>query len=254
MDTILQLTDINKVFNADSDQPRVVLKDLNLEIKENQFVCILGTSGSGKSTILRLISGLEQPTAGQVLYRGRPYTAPSKEIGFVFQDYSLMPWLSMKENIKLGLKFTKIPKDEQDRIVEKYLKMIGLWDFRDAKPHELSGGMQQRVAIARSLANNPDIILMDEPFGALDAFTRIIMQEELLKIWSQDKKTILFVTHSVEEAVFLADRVILLSSNEGQIYEDIDIDIPRPRDRSSQEFNELDKYLLEKYEVLSKRK
>lgn len=254
METILQLTDIKKEFNADSNHPRVVLKNLNLDIKENQFVCILGTSGSGKSTILRLISGLEKPTAGQVLYRGQPHTSPSKEIGFVFQDYSLMPWLSMKENIKLGLKFTKIPKNEQEMIVEKYMKMIGLWDFRDAKPHELSGGMQQRVAIARSLANNPDIILMDEPFGALDAFTRIIMQEELLKIWSQDKKTILFVTHSVEEAVFLADRVILLSSNEGQIYEDIDIDLPRPRDRTSQEFNELDKYLLDKYEVLSKRK
>lgn len=251
MEPILELKNVDKTFTKENEQPLHVIDQLNLEIYENEFICLLGPSGSGKSTILRLISALEKPDQGEILYRGKPYLKPSSSIGFVFQDYSLMPWLSVKENIQLGLEFSKKSKREQEEIAEHYIQMVGLNKFANAKVYELSGGMQQRVAIARSLANNPDIILMDEPFGALDAFTRIILQRELLKIWSEEKKTVVFVTHSVEEAVFLADRIILLSNRTGNIYEELEVELERERDRASQEFNEINKYLLEQYEYLS---
>ena len=210
MEPILELKNVDKTFTKENEQPLHVIDQLNLEIYENEFICLLGPSGSGKSTILRLISALEKPDQGEILYRGKPYLKPSSSIGFVFQDYSLMPWLSVKENIQLGLEFSKKSKREQEEIAEHYIQMVGLNKFANAKVYELSGGMQQRVAIARSLANNPDIILMDEPFGALDAFTRIILQRELLKIWSEEKKTVIFVIFSVEEAVFLFYRFIVL--------------------------------------------
>lgn len=251
MEPILELKNVDKTFTKENEQPLHVIDQLNLDIYENEFICLLGPSGSGKSTILRLISALEKPDQGEILYRGKPYLKPSSSIGFVFQDYSLMPWLSVKENIQLGLEFSKKSKREQEEIAEHYIQMVGLNKFANAKVYELSGGMQQRVAIARSLANNPDIILMDEPFGALDAFTRIILQRELLKIWSEEKKTVVFVTHSVEEAVFLADRIILLSNRTGNIYEELEVELERERDRASQEFNEINKYLLEQYEYLS---
>ena len=251
MEPILELKNVDKTFTKENEQPLHVIDQLNLEIYENEFICLLGPSGSGKSTILRLVSALEKPDQGEILYRGKPYLKPSSSIGFVFQDYSLMPWLSVKENIQLGLEFSKKSKREQEEIAEHYIQMVGLNKFANAKVYELSGGMQQRVAIARSLANNPDIILMDEPFGALDAFTRIILQRELLKIWSEEKKTVVFVTHSVEEAVFLADRIILLSNRTGNIYEELEVELERERDRASQEFNEINKYLLEQYEYLS---
>lgn len=251
MQPILELKDVYKTFTKNNESPLTVLEGLNLQVYENEFICLLGPSGSGKSTILRLISALDTPTKGEILYHGKPYVKPSSSIGFVFQDYSLMPWLTVKENIQLGLKFSKKNKGEQESIAEHYIDMVGLNKFSDANTYELSGGMQQRVAIARSLANNPEIILMDEPFGALDAFTRIILQRELLKLWSEDKKTIIFVTHSVEEAVFLADRIILLSNQTGNIYEEVKIDLERERDRASHEFNVLSKYLLNQYEYLS---
>jgi len=165
-----------------------VLKDINIEINENEFVSIVGSSGCGKSTLLRIMSGLEKSTKGRILYLNKPLNKPIKEIGMVFQNYSLMPWLSVEDNIGLGLKFKRLSKNEQEEIVNEYLQIIGLNYFRKSYPHQLSGGMQQRVAIARTLANDPDIVLMDEPFGALDAYSRIQLQKELLKTWEKKKK------------------------------------------------------------------
>lgn len=247
---ILMIKNITKAFAMENSQ-LTVLDNLSLDVYENEFVCILGPSGSGKSTLLRIISGLLSPNQGEILYRNSAYTKPSSKIGFVFQDYSLMPWLTVQQNIELGLTFTGVPKTKQEEISQHYLELVGLSSFRDARPYELSGGMQQRVAIARSLANNPDILLMDEPFGALDAFTRIILQKELLKIWSEERKTVLFVTHSVEEAVFLADRIVLLSNRTGNIHDIVEVKLDRERDRSGYKFNQINKYLLEQYVQLS---
>lgn len=235
---------LDKVFQSQNNMEINALTDLNLRVAKNEFVCILGPSGCGKSTLLRIIAGLEKASRGTVFYNGREYTRPGQEIGMVFQSYSLMPWLTVLDNIALGLEFARVPKDQRMATAQKYLDMIGMSDFGKALPHELSGGMQQRVAIARALANDPDVLLMDEPFGALDAYTRILMQKELLRIWEQHRKTILFVTHSVDEAVYLADRIILMSSSPGRIKKEIEVNISRVRERSNPRYGELTAELL----------
>jgi len=235
---------LEKVFHSQNDMEITALTEMNLSVPENEFLCILGPSGCGKSTLLRIIAGLEKASSGKVFYNGREHTKPCREIGMVFQSYSLMPWLNVLDNIALGLEFASVSKPERMAIAREYLDMIGMSNFGKAFPYELSGGMQQRVAIARALANNPDVLLMDEPFGALDAYTRIIMQKELLRIWEQRKKTILFVTHSVDEAVYLADRIILMSGNPGRIKKEIAITIPRVRERSNPRYGELTSELL----------
>ena len=175
---ILQIENVGKTFITDNFQNHLsVLKNINLSIEENEFVCILGPSGCGKSTLLRIASGLETATSGQIFYKGEPHSKPRREIGMVFQNYSLMPWLNVYDNIGLGLDFKKVRKKERESLIDEHLEMIGMTKFAKSYPYELSGGMQQRVAIARALANNPDIVLMDEPFGALDAYTRIVLQK-----------------------------------------------------------------------------
>jgi NitT/TauT family transport system ATP-binding protein/sulfonate transport system ATP-binding protein len=249
---IINVENISKTFFSEGRKNDLkVLEDINLEVNENEFVCIVGPSGCGKSTLLRIMSGLEKATKGRVLYHNKTLIEPIKEIGMVFQNYSLMPWLNVENNIALGLKFKKISKNEQQEIVDEYLQIIGLNDFRKSYPHQLSGGMQQRVAIARTLANDPDIVLMDEPFGALDAYTRIQLQRELLRIWEHQKKTIIFVTHSVDEAIYLADRIILMSKQGGAFHSDIRVDIPRERERSNIKYAELNQALLEEFEKLN---
>lgn len=249
---IITVENISKTFVSKGKKKDLeVLDNINLEINENEFICIVGPSGCGKSTLLRLMAGLEKATKGRVLYRGNPLSEPIKEIGLVFQNYSLMPWLNVEDNIALGLKFKGVSKNKQKEIVDEYLEIIGLNDFRKSYPHELSGGMQQRVAIARTLANDPDIVLMDEPFGALDAYTRIQLQKELLRIWENHKKTIVFVTHSVDEAIYLADRIVLMSRRRGAIYRDISVDIPRERERSDIKYAKLNQELLEEFEMLN---
>ncbi len=251
---IINVENVSKTFVSEGGKKALnVLEDINLEINENEFVCIVGPSGCGKSTLLRIMSGLEKATKGRVLYLNKPLNKPIKEIGMVFQNYSLMPWLNVEDNIALGLKFKKVSKNEQLEIVDEYLQIIGLNGFRKSYPHELSGGMQQRVAIARTLANDPDIVLMDEPFGALDAYTRIQLQKELLHIWERKKKTIVFVTHSVDEAIYLSDRIILMSKQHGAIYRDISIDIPRERERSDINYAKLNQELLEEFEKLNNK-
>ena len=193
-------------------------------------------------------AGLESATEGEVIYRGKPISGARREIGMVFQNYSLMPWLNVRDNIALGLNFAGIGKKERLEQAEYYMEMIHMQDFAKAFPYELSGGMQQRVAIARALANDPDVLLMDEPFGALDAYTRIVLQQELLSIWEKHKKTILFVTHSVDEAIYLSDRVIFMGAKPSRIEKEFLIDMPRIRHRSNPRYGELTEEMLALFE------
>lgn len=190
----------------------VALNGVSLDIKENEFVCVVGPSGCGKSTILNIVSGLLEPTSGTVTCNGKPIKGTSSERGVVFQQYALFPWLTVRKNIEFGLKLQKKSKSEMREITDKYLKIVDLEDFADSYPKELSGGMKQRVAIARAYAVNPEILLMDEPFGALDAQTRTQLQSELLLTWEQEKKTCMFITHDIDEAIILAQRVVIMSA------------------------------------------
>jgi len=232
----LSVRDVNKVFQVGTERVEA-LHHVNLDVNKGEFVCLIGASGCGKSTLLRIIAGFEEPTTGEVLVHGRPVTGPGSDRGMVFQDYALFPWMTVRDNIVFGPRQRRPPKAEIDDIAAEFLKLVGLERFADRYPSQLSGGMKQRVAIARVLANNASTLLMDEPFGALDALTREQLQRELLQIWSRTGVTVIFVTHSVEEAVLLADRVLVMSAGPGRIANDITIDLTRPRDVSSPEFN-----------------
>ena len=221
------------------------LSDINLDIAPGEFICIIGASGCGKSTLLRIVAGFETVSSGELLVMGKTVAGPGPDRGMVFQDYALFPWLSVAANIAYGPRQAALPKAAVEALTERYLDIVGLQKFRNRYPHELSGGMKQRVAIARVLANDPAVILMDEPFGALDAFTRNGLQESLLHIWEAARKTILFITHSVDEAVYLADRVIVLSPHPGRLKLELPIDLPRPRDIASVEFNHYKRIMLD---------
>lgn len=238
------IQNLSKVFPKGNGAVVEALKDVNLEIQDQEFACLVGPSGCGKTTLLRIIAGLETPTTGSVTIDGTVITGPDPKRGMVFQEYSLFPWRTVIDNIGFGLEMKGVPKAERQEIAGRYLEMVGLAEFRDAYPFELSGGMRQRVAIARALANDPDVLLMDEPFGALDAQTRNQMQKELLSLWDKTKKTIIFVTHSVDEAVYLADRIIVLSERPGTVQEIIEVPWPRPRDRTSAGFAEVRRRVL----------
>ena len=215
------------------------LRGAELVAERGEFLCLLGASGCGKSTLLRMIAGFEAPTAGRILVDGRPVTGPGPDRGMVFQDFGLFPWLTVQENIGFGPKARGLPRDEVARIADRFVATVGLTRFAGAYPHQLSGGMKQRVAIARVLANDAKLVLMDEPFGALDAMTRERLQDELLDIWAEQKLTVLFVTHAIEEAILLADRVIVMSPGPGQIVADERVGLPRRRDVASPEFNDV---------------
>lgn len=219
-------------------------KEISFTIKQGEFVSFIGPSGCGKSTLLNIISGLITPFSGKVLKDGVEVTAPDKDLGFVFQDYSLFPWLSVKKNVAFGLNLNGKPKDEIDDITDTILKKVGLWDDRKKKPFQLSGGMKQRTAIARVLANNSNYLLMDEPFGALDYQTRLNMQQFLSEICSEFNKTVLFVTHHVEEAVILSDRVFLMSNCQINKMAEIEIELPKPRYITDKKFNEYRKFII----------
>jgi NitT/TauT family transport system ATP-binding protein len=215
------------------------LDNVSLEVKDSEFICIVGPSGCGKSTLLRMIAGLEPVTGGEVLMGGNRVTSPCPSIGFVFQEYTLFPWRTVESNVEFGLEIKGIPEDERKNIAGRYIDMVGLSKFKESYPHQLSGGMKQRTAIARTLAVGPHVLLMDEPFGALDAQTRNILQEQLLKIWEKEKIKVLFVTHNVDEAVFLADKVIIMTARPGSVKDVVNIDIPRPRVRTETEVNKV---------------
>jgi NitT/TauT family transport system ATP-binding protein len=227
---------VTKRFAA-GDGEVEALGRIDLTIDQGQFVCLIGASGCGKSTLLRIVAGFEEPTAGDVMVAGKPITGPGSDRGMVFQDYALFPWMTVRQNISFGPRQRALPRREVEAIADEYVKLVGLEGATNRYPNQLSGGMKQRVAIARVLANNAGTLLMDEPFGALDALTREQLQRELLQIWARTRVTILFVTHSVEEAALLADRVLVMSAGPGRIASDIAIDLPRPRDVSSPEFN-----------------
>jgi len=206
------------------------LDSISLEIPDGQFVALVGPSGCGKSTLLSLVAGLRTPTSGTVLCDGEPITAPMpRKVGMIFQEANLLPWLSAADNVAFPLKLRRVPRAERLDAARRMLALTGLAGFEDRLPHQLSGGMKQRVAIARGLVQNPAVLLMDEPFASLDEQTRMVLGDELLRIWSETRKTVLFVTHSLNEAVYLADRVVVLSARPGRVVDDVAVDLPRPR-------------------------
>jgi ABC-type nitrate/sulfonate/bicarbonate transport system ATPase subunit len=252
----ISVKDVSRIFFSPSGERIEALKGVNLEVEDafssagrdiGEFRVLLGPSGCGKSTLLRMIAGLDKPSSGQVLVNGEVVTHPGKDRGMVFQKYTSFPWLTVADNIAYGMKINGVPEAQRKETVDRLLKSVGLSEFANVYPETLSGGMQQRVAIARTLALRPSVILMDEPFGALDAQTRSDMQQLLLQIWDETACTILFVTHDVEEAVYLADRIFIMSSHPGTIVEDVEVPFDRPRDlglKEKNEFHELQHYVL----------
>ena len=236
---------MSKQFAKNGKETVDSLSDINMRIDDGEFICILGPSGCGKTTLLRIVAGLENPTTGRVLIDDALIDRPNPKLGMIFQDYSLYPWRTVNENIVFGLELRGIGKEEKAKVAQEYLELAGLSGFGNSYPYELSGGMRQRVAVVRALAVNPSVLLMDEPFGALDAQTRNRLQHDLLEIWNKTKKTILFVTHSVDEAVFLADRVVVLTPRPGQVCETLKVELERPRDRTSIEFARIRRYVLD---------
>ncbi|MBS0548031.1 MAG: ABC transporter ATP-binding protein [Proteobacteria bacterium] len=216
-------------FDTVANDNVVALDGISLSIRAHQFVSVIGPSGCGKSTFLRLVAGLDRPTAGEITVSGRKVTGPGADRGMVFQEYALLPWKTTAANIEFGPRLKGLPAAERAAITQRFVELVGLKGFENKYPHQLSGGMRQRAAVARVLANNPTVLLMDEPFAAVDAMTRQRLQEELTAITAHERTTVLFITHAIEEAVFLSDRVVALSGRPGRIVADLEIDLPRPR-------------------------
>lgn len=237
----VKIDNVKKIFSTRNGE-MVALNGVSLDIMENEFICVVGPSGCGKSTLLNIIAGLLEPTSGKVYCDGKEVVGTGTERGVVFQQYALFPWMTVKKNVMFGLNLKGIKGQEAEQIAMKYIKMVQLEDFLNHYPKELSGGMKQRVAIARAYAVNPSVLLMDEPFGALDAQTRTQLQSELLETWEKERKTCFFITHDVDEAIILAQKVIIMSARPGRIKEIVDINIPYPRTQETKmtsEFLEL---------------
>lgn len=240
-DAKISVREVSKIFPL-RDEQFVALDRVSLEIDDNEFVTVVGPSGCGKSTLMNILAGLETPSDGSAVVDGVEVQGPGPERGVIFQQYALFPWLTVRQNVEFGLMVAKTPKAERRARAEHFIRMVGLEQFADALPKMLSGGMKQRCAIARAYAVDPKILLMDEPFGALDALTRVTLQEQLLDTWSKEKRTVMFITHDVDEAVFLANRVVIMAANPGRIFEIVDVDLPYPRTedvRLSPEFAQL---------------
>lgn len=237
----ISIRGVRKTFQL-KDTEFVALEHVDLDIADNEFVTVVGPSGCGKSTMMNILAGLEEPSGGEAIVDGKHVSGPGPERGVIFQQYALFPWLTVRKNVEFGLKVAGVSRQERKERAEHFIRMVGLEQFADALPKMLSGGMKQRCAIARAYAVNPSILLMDEPFGALDALTRVKLQEQLLDTWSREKRTVMFITHDVDEAVFLANRVVVMAARPGRIYDVIDVDLPYPRTedmRLSPEFTEL---------------
>jgi NitT/TauT family transport system ATP-binding protein len=233
---ILQMKGVGKTYNVQGQRIEA-LRGADLTVSKGDFICLIGASGCGKSTLLRIAAGFEAPTTGEALMWGMPIDGPAPSRGMVFQDYGLFPWLTVRGNIGFGPAARGRPAAEVKETVDHYVDLVGLGRFADVYPHQLSGGMKQRVAIARVLANDAEVVLMDEPFGALDAMTRERLQHDLLELWQRTNLTVLFVTHAIEEAIFLANRVVVMSPGPGRIDSEIAIDLARPRDVVAPDFN-----------------
>jgi NitT/TauT family transport system ATP-binding protein len=249
----LTISGVGRIFpGVQGGPPTTALDPTDLSVEDNDFITILGPSGCGKSTLLRIIAGLDQPTSGFVELDGARVSRPGADRGMVFQSYTLFPWLSVKQNICFGLREKGVPAKEQAEIAAHFMEQVGLTQFANHYPRMLSGGMQQRTALARALANDPKILLLDEPFGALDHQTRSLMQELLLSIWEKHRKTVLFVTHDIEEAIFMANRVLVMTARPGRIKADVPVSIPHPRDykiKTSPDFAALKERLTEDIRV-----
>ncbi len=233
----ISIESVSKRYDGDQGSVQA-LSNVSFEVSPGEFVCIVGPSGCGKTTLFRIIAGLESPTTGQVLLDGSSVSEPNPDMGIVFQEYHLFPWKTVRGNVEFGLKRSDLTDDDRTERVDHLLELVGLDGFGDSYPKSLSGGMKQRVALARALAVDPNLLLMDEPFGAVDAQTRTMLQDELLELWEETGKTVLFVTHDVEEAVKLADRIVVMGSPPDSIDEIVEIDLPRPRSRSDPAFGE----------------
>ncbi len=244
----IEIKNINKSFDG-RGKNLSVLENINLNINDGELVCLLGPSGCGKTTLLRLIAGLDHPTSGEIVANGEVVEKPSGDRAVIFQQYSLFPWLTVLQNVTFGLEMSGGSKEENVKAAERYLESVGLLDFKDSYPHELSGGMKQRVAIIRSLLNHSPILLMDEPFSALDMQNRHKLQEQLIGVWKRFENTIVFVTHDVDEAVYLADKIVIMDKKPGRIAKIIEVDIERPRKRDSAEFIELQESIVENLDM-----
>lgn len=242
-DTQIAIRHLGKIYKTD-DTETVAIEDFSLDVKKGELISIVGPSGCGKTTLLRMIAGLLEPTTGEITIDGRKCEGPGPDRGMVFQDFALFPWRSVRKNIEFGLEIAKVPKEDRATKSDELLKMVGLEQFADSRIHELSGGMKQRVAIARALATSPEVLLMDEPFGALDAQTRNLMQENFVNILMKTDQTVVFITHSVDEAVYLSDRIVVLTKRPASIKSVFDIPWEWPRDRASPEFTALRKEIL----------
>lgn len=247
----IEVQNVTKEFKQNS-QTLTVLDQVSLTIKQGEFICLLGPSGCGKTTLLNILAGFEKATAGNVLIDGQKVTKPSSRYVTIFQNYGLLPWRSVRRNVELGLEAKKMPKSQRSETAEKYIRLVGLEKFLNSHPAQLSGGMQQRVAIARALAVSPDIIFMDEPFGALDAMTRLQMQDDILAISRSQNKTIIFVTHDIDEAVYLADRIVVMSPNPGRIKEIVPVQLRNPRDRNGDDFIQIRDRVFSLFEIHKK--
>lgn len=238
----IAIKNVSRVYDLGKEK-FYALKDVSLQMGESEFVTVVGPSGCGKSTMMNLLAGLDRPTVGTAEVDGKIVDGPSPDRGVIFQQYALFPWLTVRQNVEFGLKSNKqVSKQQRHQIAQHFIDLVGLSQFADSLPKTLSGGMKQRCAIARAYAVNPSILLMDEPFGALDALTRVQLQSQLLDAWSQDKRTVMFITHDVDEAVFLANRVVIMAARPGRIYDIVPIDLPYPRDdemRLSSEFAQI---------------
>ena len=242
--SLIRLEEIGKTYQSRAAQV-LALQDVNLEAEFGEFVCLLGVSGCGKSTLLQIVAGLEPPSTGRVTLNGEPIRGPHRDASVVFQEHGLFPWMTARANIAFNLKARGMPAAERLKVANELIEIVGLRGFEEKYPHELSGGMRQRVGIARALTTKPKILLMDEPFGALDAQTRQIMQTELLRVWELHRSTVLFVTHSIDEAVYLADRIVIMTPRPGRIRRVVTVDLPRPRDPTTPQFNEVVRTVLD---------
>ncbi|SCB36830.1 NitT/TauT family transport system ATP-binding protein [Rhizobium multihospitium] len=238
----ISFQNVSKSFDLAGQAAFTALQNLDLDIEDGEFITVVGPSGCGKSTAMNIAAGLTSPSLGRVLVDNMPVKGPGPERGVIFQQYALFPWLTVRQNVEFGLQISGRPKDERRRTADHFIELVGLTDFADALPKMLSGGMKQRCAIARAYAVNPKILLMDEPFGALDALTRVQLQDQLLTMWSKERRTVMFITHDVDEAVYLASRVIVMAARPGRLHKIIPVDLPFPRTeemRLSPQFSEL---------------
>ena len=250
----ISVEEVSKIYELNDKSISVALEKVDLSIEEGKFICLLGPSGCGKTTLLNMIAGFDKPSVGVIKINGNDVSQPSIDRIAIFQNFGLLPWRTVIKNVELGLESKGFDEKKRREIAEGYLELVGLSNYKDHHPHQLSGGMQQRIAIARALAVDPEILFMDEPFGALDAMTRMTMQDEIERIWQEKKKTIIFVTHDIEEAVFLADRIVVMTAGPGKVKKIIDVPLARKRDRTSPGFLAIRDEVFREFELKSSDK